>query len=116
MSQSDAIWSIVYAWAIAFAPHAIKMGVLGSGGYIWDNKIGRHNMAKDSKALRAPPNVVARAQRADAAHQNGMESFPLFAVATLAATYAGVDPAGVKNLTNAYLALRYVFCFVWWGC
>jgi uncharacterized MAPEG superfamily protein len=108
MSQSDAIWTIVYAWAIAFAPHAIKIGVLGSGGYKWDNKIGRHNMAKDPKNLRAPPNVVARAQRADAAHQNGMESFPLFAAATLAATYAGVESGNVKKLTNAYLVLRYV--------
>jgi uncharacterized MAPEG superfamily protein len=56
--------------------------------------------------MRAPASVVARAHRADAAHQNGMESFPLFAVAVLAAHVTGVEEASVNSLTLAYLALR----------
>jgi hypothetical protein len=106
MTSSDAIWSIVYAWGLAFTPHIVKLGTLGVGGYRWDNTIGRHNMTKDNKGLRAPPHIIERAKRADAAHQNGNESFPLFAVAVLTAISSGVDPAATKKLTNAYLALR----------
>jgi uncharacterized MAPEG superfamily protein len=106
MSSSTAVWRIVYAWSLAFAPHVVKLVILGSGGYKWDNSIGRWNMTKDAKVMRAPPHIVARAQRADAAHQNGMESFPLFAAAVLAAQGAGVDEASVKSLTQLYLVLR----------
>lgn len=60
----------------------------------------------DPKSIRAPPSTIARAQRADAAHQNGMESFPLFAVATLAAVHAGVDGGEVEGLQRVYLGLR----------
>lgn len=69
----------------------------------------------DPKSIRAPPHILARAQRADAAHQNGMESFPLFAVATLAAAYAGVDTGEVATLQKAYLGLRYVDIFLFRG-
>jgi uncharacterized MAPEG superfamily protein len=108
MSSSLATRRIVYAWALAFAPHVVKLVVLGSGGYKWDNAIGRHNMSKEKKDMRCTEATLARAKRADAAHQNGNESFPLFAAAVLAATSAGLDTATINTWTLRYLGLRYV--------
>jgi uncharacterized MAPEG superfamily protein len=98
---------IVYAWALAFAPHVVKLVVLGTAGYKWDNSIGRFNMSKDKKDMHCSEAALGRARRADAAHQNGNESFPLFAAAVLAATTAGLDSATVDSLTMRYLGLRY---------
>ncbi|MBE7181556.1 MAG: MAPEG family protein, partial [Terriglobus roseus] len=42
----------------------------------------------------------------DAAHQNGNESFPLFAAAVLAATTSGLDAGTIDTWTKAYLFLR----------
>ncbi|RDI85359.1 hypothetical protein Vi05172_g4825 [Venturia inaequalis] len=108
MSQSTAVQNIIYAWGLALLPHALKLFILLSGGHKWDNRKGRHNMS-DPKTIRAPPNIIARAQRADAAHQNGLESFPLFAVATGAALWAGVEGEEVLWLQGVYLGLRLVY-------
>lgn len=108
LSSSNAIRKIVYAWALAFAPHVLKIVLLNTGGYKWDNTIGRYNMSKDIKELPkgVSPATVARARRADAAHQNGMESLPLFAAAVLAAVAAGVDSESLDSKTKLYLGLR----------
>ena len=37
---STALYRITYAWGLAFAPHALKIILLGNSGYKWDNKIG----------------------------------------------------------------------------
>jgi uncharacterized MAPEG superfamily protein len=117
LSSSKAIRKIVYAWALAFAPHVLKIVLLNAGGYKWDNKIGRYNMSKDVKDLPSgvSPSAVARARRADAAHQNGMESFPLFAAAVLSAVAAGVDSQSVDNKTMLYVGLRYVISLCDYG-
>lgn len=64
-------------------------------------------MTKDATRMKIAPDALTRCQRADAAHQNGMESFPLFAIAVLAAVQAGVDSGDVDKWTKIYLALRY---------
>lgn len=41
--NSDAITRIAYAWGIAFAPHALKIIMLGQAGYKWDNRVGEYS-------------------------------------------------------------------------
>jgi uncharacterized MAPEG superfamily protein len=101
---------IAYAWGLAFAPHVLKLVILGTSGYKWDNAIGRHNMQKDKKDMHVSETALGLARRADAAHQNGNESFPLFAAAVIAAMTAGLDSATIDSLTSRYLILRYVCC------
>ena len=107
-AASLALTRITYAWGLAIVPHALKLVMLGVSGYKWDNRIGRANMAKDSKDYRISPQALARAKRADMAHANGNESVPLFGIAVLAATTAGVDAGAIDLWTKAYLALRCV--------
>jgi uncharacterized MAPEG superfamily protein len=104
--HSTAIQRIAYAWALSFIPHVIKLGALGAAGYKWDNCVGRYNMSKDAKTMRISEAGLDRGRRAEAAHQNGNESFPLFAAATLAAVVAGLDGAAIDFSTKLYLGLR----------
>merc|ERR1719215_866 len=47
--------------------------------------------------------------KAQAAHMNGMESFPPFAAGVLAALYAGVEPAKISQLASLHLLARLGF-------
>jgi len=104
---SDALYSITYAWAMAFAPHVYKIVSISLAGYKWDNTAGRSNIGKAAGTI--PADLHARAQRADMAHANGQESFPLFVAAVLAAGVAGVDRDTVSSATKLYLGLRLLF-------
>jgi len=70
-------------------------------------------MSKDASRMKISPDALARCQRADAAHQNGMESLPLFGLAVLAAVQAGVDSGDVDKWTKIYLALRLVYNIIY---
>ncbi|KIW02717.1 uncharacterized protein PV09_06151 [Verruconis gallopava] len=107
---SDALYRVVYAWALTFAPHVFKVTSLGAGGYKWDNRLGRNNMGRDLKVDDA---VLARAKRADAAHQNGHESLLLFAPAVVAAISAGVSGDEVDKFTKLYLLFRAIYVVVY---
>lgn len=104
---SDALYSITYAWAMAFAPHVYKVISVSLAGYKWDNTAGRGNISKASG--KVSPEAYARAQRADMAHANGQESWPLFAVAVLAAGITGVDRDTTSNAAKLYLGTRLYF-------
>lgn len=47
--------------------------------------------------------------RADAAHLNSFEAFPLFAVAVLAAFLTGADAERVMQLSVAFIGLRLLY-------
>jgi uncharacterized MAPEG superfamily protein len=51
--------------------------------------------------------------RALAAHQNQIESFPLFAVGMLVAIISGVDAGTAGNLGIAYLVARVIFLYAY---
>jgi Predicted membrane protein len=53
-------------------------------------------------------------KRALAAHQNQLESFPLFAAGVLVASFSGVTSALVSYLAVAYIISRiaYLYCYV----
>mmetsp|Transcript_44961 Transcript_44961/g.90725 ORF Transcript_44961/g.90725 Transcript_44961/m.90725 type:complete len:170 (-) Transcript_44961:135-644(-) len=84
-----------------------------------------------SKALKGMPNNTnPRAQteelkkdakygdvlaRALAAHQNGLESFPVFAAGVLACLAAGVDRAKAGKIAAMHLLSRVAFNFFYFG-
>jgi len=51
--------------------------------------------------------------RAVAAHQNQIESFPLFAAGILVAVVSGVDPTTAGYLGVAYLISRLIFIYAY---
>lgn len=53
------------------------------------------------------------AYRANAAHLNGFEAFPLFAAAVLAAMVTGADATRVNQLAVAFVLLRLLYGVVY---
>lgn len=54
-------------------------------------------------------------QRALAAHQNGIEAFPIFAAAVLIALYAKVDMATIEIESMLFVACRVVYLVLYWA-
>jgi uncharacterized MAPEG superfamily protein len=52
-------------------------------------------------------------QRAWAAHQNGLESFPVFAAGVLAALHAGVDASVASSLATTHVLARALYT-IWY--
>lgn len=83
-----------------------------------------HNVnPREDLTVRGPKAVekgkITQAQldslkRLQAAHDNSMEHFPLFAVAIVMATFAGVDAGSVNSLGAVYTFLRVAYVVVYW--
>jgi len=78
------------------APVALAMA-REPGGY--DNKTPRVQQA----------GLTGWGRRAVAAHQNGFEAFPPFAVAVLAAVATGADPIWTARLAVVFVAARTLY-------
>jgi uncharacterized MAPEG superfamily protein len=68
----------------------------------------------DNRDVRAwQGRLQGLAYRANAAHLNGFEAFPLFAAAVLSAMVAGADPTRVNQLAVAFVVLRVLYGVVY---
>ncbi|KUI64276.1 hypothetical protein VM1G_11088 [Cytospora mali] len=98
-------------WLTTLAPHVYAIG------YIKKNNNGRFDNANSkghawNAKLQStvPADVLARYERALAAHRNGLENLPLFAAGVLAAKWAGVD---VSWSVWTYIGLRVAYNFIY---
>lgn len=74
-------------WLTALAPHSWAVEFIkkhNNGRFDNSNSKGQAFSAK--LQANVPADVLARYERAEAAHRNGLENLPLFAVGVLAAT------------------------------
>lgn len=96
------LWCLFAAALLHFVTKVpLSMAQAASGGY--DNKNPREQQAK----------LTGWGARAMAAHQNQIESFPLFAAGILVATIAGVDVALAGNIAIVYLVARVIFTYAY---
>ncbi|KAG6908051.1 hypothetical protein DXG01_006357 [Tephrocybe rancida] len=80
--------------------------------------IGLNNVAPRGNIERLSQKKVdtklaARAARWEAAHMNGNEIFPLWAIAILVGNYAGIENAKLNILSSSFIALRILFNFIY---
>ncbi|KAF7297473.1 hypothetical protein MIND_00981000 [Mycena indigotica] len=102
------LYSIPAMWATAFAPVVLRtMTIMKTKGY--NNLAPRGNTAQVANDKAVPPAVAARIQRLEGAHYNGMENFPLWASAVLAANYAGLDNRKVNTISLVYILGRVLY-------
>jgi uncharacterized MAPEG superfamily protein len=72
------------------------------------NNVTPREMIKDER-LKGPGGEMAK--RANAAHYNGLETFPMFAAGVLSAKYAGVEAQYVDKLAMAFVVSRVFYNF-----
>jgi uncharacterized MAPEG superfamily protein len=90
--MSVALWSVLFAGLLPI----LTVGFAKSMGGRYDNNDPR----------KTATGYEGMAKRAYAAHQNGYEAFPLFAVAVLVAELKGGPRGLVDGLAIAHIALR----------
>jgi uncharacterized MAPEG superfamily protein len=115
-SAVNPVSAIGLSLIIAFVPHFIKAGVVGSSvGY---NNVEPRQAVERMTHLqtkgKCSDGQVAMVRRCKAAHENGLEAFTFFAVAVVAAIATGVqDKAALSSLCTLFLASRFCYNLVY---
>lgn len=98
-------------WLTALAPHPYAVGLIRKHSKLrFDNANSKGHAWNAKLQASLPADVLARYERAESAHRNGLENLPLFAAGVLAATWAGLD---VTWSAWAYVGLRVLYNFVY---
>ncbi|KAF4577446.1 hypothetical protein EYR40_009199 [Pleurotus pulmonarius] len=105
------LYSIPAAWFCAFYPNTLKFLVIDKTvGY--DNTNPRSNLAKSKGSDKLKPDVVAKLQRMEGAHQNGNEAFPLWAAAVITVSSSGIRITSIR-LTFTSIGLRLLYNYIY---
>lgn len=116
------VTSLPLALFSAFVPHIVKGAILGmTVGY--SNITPRQNLDRAAhlseshkdKPAKISKGVLAMAQRAAAAHANGLEAFSFYGVAMLSAIATGVkDRSALSSLATLFILSRQLFnlCYI----
>ncbi|KAL1639237.1 hypothetical protein SLS58_008079 [Diplodia intermedia] len=105
-----ALLSIPAMWVVSLYPHMHAVNLIKSANNNrWDNTNSRGSAWSATLKQSVPADVLARFERAEAAHRNGLENLPLFGLAVLSAEWAAVPESTVAATAWAYIALRIVY-------
>jgi len=111
LSSSISLYSIPVVWFLGFYPTLLKSSMLRKIN-AFNNVTPRANVARLAEK-KVDPKIAARAARMEGAHLNGNETFPLWAVAVLAANYAKLDNHTINTVAVSYIGLRILFNWVY---
>ena len=88
--------------------------IAGLMPYLWTGVAKFTGPRYDNRDTRGwQARLAGLPHRADAAHLNSFEAFPLFAIAVLAAYVTGVDSTRVLPLSVAFVVLRLIYGVVY---
>ncbi|RXW22099.1 hypothetical protein EST38_g3764 [Candolleomyces aberdarensis] len=106
------LYSIPAAWLLAYIPQVIKVNLLKQvGGY--NNLEPRQNIAKLGSKPGVEDKLKAKIARVEGTHNNGLESFPLFAISVLVANHAGLAQSSINKTAALYLASRVLYSYIY---
>ncbi|KAL8646132.1 MAG: hypothetical protein Q9226_007001 [Calogaya cf. arnoldii] len=104
------VYSIVVYFVLNFIPHTYSTLIFSDGSTKnWDNANPKSAAVREKFQKRVSAATYLRWERARAAHNNGIENFPLLIAAVILGNMAKLN-AGVMNWTfGSFLILRAVF-------
>ncbi|KAL8858887.1 MAG: hypothetical protein Q9178_004566 [Gyalolechia marmorata] len=110
------IYSIPIYFLINFIPHTYSTLIVSNGSpKNWDNANPKSTVVREKFQKRVSAATFTRWERARAAHNNGIENFPLLIAAVILGNMARID-AGTLNWTfGSFLALRAIFIVAYIG-
>ncbi|KAF9570907.1 hypothetical protein EC968_001216 [Mortierella alpina] len=103
--------SLPIAAGLAYAPHFIRVLIVANATKYWNNVSPRGQL--DKAEGRMTKAAYAMAKRAEGAHQNGLETLPLFYAAVLSALHAGVAKDTVTYYSKFFVLSRLAFNIVY---
>ncbi|KAF3034646.1 hypothetical protein E8E11_004952 [Didymella keratinophila] len=107
MASNYSFYSIPVFWFLSLAPHAYAVSVARKANKgFWDNTNPRNTGYLEKNI---PKDALAKYERDEAAHANGMENAPYFIGAVLAGNLAGLPASTMNTYTGAYVGLRLIY-------
>lgn len=108
------VFVIPVYWILTMLPHNYAIAIMRKANNgRWNNSNPRFSKWDATLRESTPAEVYGRYERAEAAHKNGMENFPVFVGAILAGNIAKLDTVTLNAFVGAYLSLRVVYTFVY---
>ncbi len=111
ISRIIALGSIPAAYVIALHPVAVRSSVVAKSkkGLGESDPRGRVAAILDGRDTSLSAEDVALVSRANGAHYNNLEAFPLYAASVLAASAAKVPWSTIRNAALVYLSARIAY-------
>ncbi|KAF8518267.1 hypothetical protein BU17DRAFT_66508 [Hysterangium stoloniferum] len=106
------LYSIPIAWIMAFYPHNVKFRLIQST-VGWDNSNPRGQDYDYLVKKGMSAELALKVGRLTGAHNNGNEISPLWAAATLAANFAGIDTKTVNVISGSFVVTRLLFNYIY---
>ncbi|KAL8725058.1 MAG: hypothetical protein Q9166_007589 [cf. Caloplaca sp. 2 TL-2023] len=93
-----------------YIPHAYSV-LIFSGGSLkyWDNANPKSTAVREKFQKRIPAATYARWERARAAHNNGIENFPLLITAVILGNMAKLDAGTMNWAFGLFVLLRAIY-------
>ncbi|KAL0956789.1 hypothetical protein HGRIS_002908 [Hohenbuehelia grisea] len=108
LSSPLSLYSIPIVWILAYHPQVIKGNLIKKTiGY--DNVNARTNVKRVADSDKVSREVVARVQRAEGAHLNGLEALPMWGLGILAGNFAGLDHWTLNVVSLAFILTRFTY-------
>ncbi|KAF2457473.1 hypothetical protein BDY21DRAFT_343968 [Lineolata rhizophorae] len=107
-------FGIPVSYGVAMLPRLYSMLMIKrAANNRWNNVNPRGVDTVEKIKQRVPPDVFARYERTVAAHQNGLESFPLVTTAIILGNWAQLPAAELNTFVAGYIASRIVYCLLY---
>ncbi|KAG0304896.1 hypothetical protein BGZ98_004861 [Dissophora globulifera] len=103
--------SMPLAAGLAYVPHVIRALIVINSTKQWNNVNPRGQIEKVEGRMSKAASAMAK--RAEGAHNNGIETLPIFYGAVLAALHAGVAKDTVSFYAGFFLASRALYNIVY---
>ncbi|KAB8627257.1 hypothetical protein FH972_026090 [Carpinus fangiana] len=109
-STNYSVYALPLYYLLGILPHGVAI-IIASGGNPgkWDNRNPRAAGLKANLTKRLGPAKFARYERAESAHYNTLESFPLLATAVILANLAHLPTEQLNTFVAGNFILRSVY-------
>lgn len=111
--QNYSLYALPICHFLSLYPHFYAVGLIKKATGKWNNVSPRSSEWAAAIQRMVPKDTYLKFERAEAAHKNGMENFPIFAAALILGTVAKLPNKKLNGLAAAYLALRFLYNLVY---
>ncbi|KAF6745395.1 hypothetical protein DFP72DRAFT_1176332 [Ephemerocybe angulata] len=106
------LYTLPLAWLFAYLPQVYRVKLMKQVK-VFDNDQPRQILNKISAKEGVDAKLKAKIARVEGAHYNGLESYPLWSIAVLAANVAGLNQRAINLTAGVYLGSRVVYNYIY---
>ncbi|KAJ3017171.1 hypothetical protein HKX48_003685 [Thoreauomyces humboldtii] len=111
MSVNYSLYAVPGTLVLAYVPHLLKSSIVLKATGTLDNVNPRKQL--EAARGRMTASSYDRAKRAEAAHANGMETFPVYAAALILGNLAHLPVDTLNTYAAIFLGTRFLYNFVY---